>query len=186
MCVLCGEGKTIDDWLEGVHDAIARRGFAVVPVEAGEGSWGYTIGLLDGVGHPELVVVDPDVGHAGGVLVEAGARVLAGERISPESPVEMCGGRLEVVTVHPFHVDRGLLNGWLQYYDAAGRWDLEPEAVQVLVPDGRYCDCHQPDRRLDSHRTPWGLNRACRRAARSGRPQARRGPVRRQRRRRSR
>ena len=165
MCDIC-DGKTIEEVRQGTHQNVLRHGFTKVAVGDHGRGWVYTIGLLDNYVHPELVVVG-ELSEAAWVVEELAQRVLTGERLTPGGTVHLDGLDLAVVPVHPAHFARGLLNAWLDYYREAGRWELEPEALQVVVPDHAHCAEHQPlHMRLDDPRcVPYmGGNRRARRA----------------------
>lgn len=155
MCTMC-EGATEDEVLRRLHQQIQDHGFAIVPVGSGREArgWAYTIGLVEGTYHPELVVAGYPLGDAVVVLDEVGHRVVAGSRVSAGvGPVTYRGVPVGTVPVHPSHIRRGLMAAWRWYYDSVGRPDLGPCALQVVLPDGAFCDEHQTSQpRLDQAR----------------------------------
>lgn len=61
MCLIC-DGFSEDDVIRGLDLTIRTYGWALTQVDGGRTAWGYTIGLLESYGHPELIVMDLDVG----------------------------------------------------------------------------------------------------------------------------
>jgi uncharacterized protein DUF4262 len=160
MCVIC-DGLSRDEFLFNLDAKIARLGWTIVVVEPTPPSpgWVYTIGLT-ARGHPELVMVGSPV-EAAAVLNRLGARIERGERFEPGDEVEFDGTWLDISDVHPAQVDQGLMNLWLEYYEAGERPVPELRALQVFFTD---CLCDACELSLD---TPaWVLGEA----ARSGRP----------------
>jgi hypothetical protein len=145
MCVMCS-GATVKDVVNRLHREIEDRGFAIVPVEdaSEKTSWAYTIGLVDSMNHPELVVAGHPLGAAVRVLGELGQAVLGGHRLEPDdSPITFHGAAVGVVPVHQWHLHQGLIAAWHWYYDGVGRPDVEPRALQILLPDAYVCPAHQ-------------------------------------------
>lgn len=171
MCDMCA-GATIEDVRQRLHDTIVTDGFALVPVASNDSDRGfaYTIGLVDGFVHPELVVVNHPLDEAVRVLYMLAKSVTGGARLQPGSAVGCLGGEVGLVDVHPAHFRRGLIAMWFDYYRAALRHDLEPSALQVILPSDRCCHEHQSTQpRLDSAaHVPFGPTRAERRTRRSG------------------
>lgn len=171
MCEMCA-GATIDDVRQRLHEKIVTDGFALVPV-GGNGSdrgFAYTVGLVNSFMHPELVVVNHPLDEAVQVLYTLGKRVTGGSRLHAGDVVSCLGGEVALVDVHPAHFRRGLIAMWFDYYRAAQRLDLEPSALQVVLPTEHHCYEHQATQpRLDTEaHVPFGPTRAERRAQRSG------------------
>jgi hypothetical protein len=79
MCMMC-DGATRDEALRSLHQKIDRRGFTVMSVGSSydHRGWAYTIGLVDRLGHPELVIAGLVIGQAAVVLAELATDVLSG------------------------------------------------------------------------------------------------------------
>lgn len=186
MCILC-EGPERDELLFQLHSAVSDFGWVTASqgwADLGVG-WLHTVGLTS-VGHPELVLLDipPDIGEA--ILEPLAEGVLDGEVLVPGDHVDLGGFDAELVSVHPAHLDSGLLLGATAYYGALGHH--EPvDGLQVLVPTSSfYCATHTIDPPRLNEATAWDErrflaergaslpNRAQRRAARRRRGHHRR------------
>ncbi len=167
MCEMCA-GATIEDARRRLHETIVTDGFALMPVGSNmrDRGFAYTIGLVDGFAHPELVVVNHPLDEAVQVLYTLGKRVTNGDRLKASDGVSCLGGEVGLVEVHPEHFRRGLIASWFDYYGAALRHDLEPSALQVVLPAEHHCFEHQSTQpRLDTAaHVPFGPTRAERRA----------------------
>lgn len=166
MCMFC-DGATVEDFRERVHAGIARAGFAMVGVEHGPGGYAYTIGLLDHVGHPELVAAHADLSVAASVVEQLAREVLDGVRLHAASETRAFGVPVGIRPVAEAQLRRGLVAAWHDYYDAYGRHELRPVVLQVVLPDGHNCFEHQTSQpRLDRADASFFVsNRAMRRAA---------------------
>lgn len=173
MCEICN-GATLHEVLDRIDDDIRRRGWAIQGVEGsrhggGDRPWAYSIGLIERYGHPELVVIDLAVGACLGLVDELAARVATGERFAPGDDVPIHGdASVGFVPVHAAHIERGLLNMWMNRYTGLGEASPPLEALQVVVPL-TCCEGHRLRQSALSHPaliTPPGRsNRAMRRAA---------------------
>lgn len=139
------DGASRDEVRFHLHGKISRHGWAIFAVEnAGTLGWVYTIGLVAGFNHPELVVVGQEPALAGTVLNHLGERVRQGERLDVVDRTALDPQpEVGLTHVHPAQIEHGLLNAWLDYYGALGPPHPEPQALQVVLPDGRYCHQHQ-------------------------------------------
>jgi hypothetical protein len=171
MCDMCN-GATLRDLVDDLHREITDRGFTVMSVEATATTkeWSYTIGLLHGHDHPELVVAGYPWKGAVAVLAELAAEVVKGDRFDePGDHIIFHSAEIGVVPVHAQHLTGDLLAAWHLYSDAAGRPDLEPRALQIVLPDGDRCFHHQTTQpRLDKPGALAGMNRRERRRQRYG------------------
>ncbi|MCD9624241.1 DUF4262 domain-containing protein [Rhabdothermincola salaria] len=148
MCIMC-EGASHDDVLFNLHGHVLRHGWVLQAV------WGeppdrpgfvYSIGLSAGFDHPELVVVGYDTRVGGAVINELGESVRLGRRFQAGDHADLEGGRVTFGTVHPVHLERGLVASWVNYYGSLG--ELPPvEFLQVILPP-LPCSCGE------SHTTP--------------------------------
>ena len=78
MCIMC-EGASRDEVLFDIHGAIELHGFFMQGVEPDppHPGWAYTIGLSDGFGHPEFVVVGQSMNEAAHILDGLACTVMA-------------------------------------------------------------------------------------------------------------
>jgi hypothetical protein len=158
MCIMC-EGASRDEVLFDIHGAIERHGFFMQGVEADllHPGWTYTIGLSDGYGHPEFVVMGPPMTEAARILDGLARTVMAGtDRYRAGETTSLPHGKSgELVQVKQQHFRRGLLAMWDDYYAGLGR-RVPRRALQVVEIDKRYCKCHQPKTlRLDDPTVTW-------------------------------
>jgi len=133
MCMMCdgASPEEVDQWMEAT---IARAGWAVTGVEDDHVvDWAYTVGLVDGFNHPELIVVGMGPG-ALRTLDEIGERVRAGERFGPMSVVEIGEHLFPFGPVDPGQFDTEVFNGWTSYYGNHMREYVPPVALQVFPP----------------------------------------------------
>jgi hypothetical protein len=158
MCIMC-EGATIEQVRQNLYEQICTDGYAMVPVGNGwdRYGWAYTIGLADAHDHPELVIIGARLGDAVVLLDEVARRVIQGCRFDAGDAAVAVNTLVGFVDVHPVHFRAGLLNGWFDYYHAAGRRDLAVRALQVVQPGT------QPRLDCDHHVPFYGQNRAARR-----------------------
>ncbi|MEQ8719527.1 MAG: DUF4262 domain-containing protein [Acidimicrobiales bacterium] len=173
MCRIC-DGYSDEELTRELDLAIRVHGFTRVGVENPDGTgWTYTIGLAENCGQPDLVCIDvePDFQQR---LVQAIAATVV-ETGSPPDARSLAQLDVELVQVHPRHLDGDLVNLWAERYR---RRPGEGDFLQVLPGSSHFCACHaRAARRLDDPRpvTTPGPNRAQRRArdrnsGRHGRP----------------
>lgn len=151
MCVIC-DGGTFEDELANLHQEITDRGFALMPVGSSLDALGlvYTIGLIDGVDHPELVVAGFPLGRAASAVNYLACRIVDGERIEGRRELPILGTQIGIAPVHERHLTGNLMARWHWYYDQVGRWDLTLRALQIRLPDGQRCyECQRDQPRLD-------------------------------------
>ena len=176
MCMMC-DGFSAEDVvaLEGAR--IAEYGFTMVGVTAREPGdvgyeWTYTLGLLDAVGHPELVLAGPETESAARLLGAIARDVLAGERFAPGDQLGVPPHAVRFGAVDPIQYALGTFASWYQNREAGHLSAPQLEAVQVFAPDDWFCACHQgrqpdlsdPKVRLYATGTGPMANRAERRA----------------------
>jgi hypothetical protein len=137
----------------GFVEKIAKFGFTVVAVGTTDDKrgWAYTIGLVDNFDHPELVVAGVLRRNAGRLVAELGERVVSGLRLDPStSPMLLHEAEVGIRPVHERHLHGDLVSAWHWYHEEVGRWEVEPRAIQLVVPDGGHCYRHQTTQpRLD-------------------------------------
>ena len=91
MCFIC-EGGTTEQYNQRLHEQILTGGFALAPVGSGwnDDGFAYTIGLIDGRAHPELVVVSFQLGKAVAALDELARSVIRGARFEAGGTAVHC------------------------------------------------------------------------------------------------
>ena len=107
-------------------------------------TWGYTIGLVEHYGHPELTMLDVEPEEQHRVI-----RLLVNDIVTrgSVSPLTVLAEGLEIVEVHPDHLEGELFGTWGNRYGF-----LPPPGAmrQVLLPPSAFCACHALTiRRLD-------------------------------------
>lgn len=166
MCVLC-DGTNEEDLLTGFRSRVTEFGFTMVSVGGSPSSWTYTIGLLENLGHPELVVTGLDPSSAYGIITGLVTRIRAGEMFTGESedtthegvPVRFGG-------VHRSQWAHGRFAMWEAYYDAFGGAPLDRAATQIMwpnehlvfPPDRDFCHEHRNCQPLLAFATPVDVN----------------------------
>lgn len=168
MCDIC-DGKTYEQAVAETRDRIRRVGWGLQGVEPAPGipGWTYTIGLLASYDHPELLLVDDELGRAGSILNAMGRAVRDGDIIEPGDNIDLGGCRAGVVDIHPDHLSGGVLAAWHSVHTVPGGEPFELEACQVVVHDPLPGGDRLPQVRLDlpgSALGRTGPNRAQRRA----------------------
>ena len=157
------------------HDAaiIDEHGYLVTGVGSGDPPhWTYTAGLLDRVGHPELIVAGPHFEVAGAIINQVGCQILEGRRFDVGDAWESPAGRVRFGAVHPIQFRLGTFNVWLSLVESGYLESTELVAVQVIAPVGSICRCRlceQPDLSRPESRVgvaPLSPNRAARRRRR--------------------
>lgn len=171
MCDICN-GRTPDQAIADLRAFIRRTGWGVQGVEPDPGSpgWAYTIGLLTSYDHPELLIVDHDIGRGAQILNSLAWNIRDGSIIEPGDAIDLGGCRAEVIDIDPHHLHNGTMAVWPRIHPPMpGGESPELEAYQVValdpLPDGK----RLPDVRLDVRHPVLGgngPNRAQRRAAR--------------------
>lgn len=138
MCEMC-EGRSADEFIEGVIDDIRQVGWAVIAVEDEQGRHlhTYTAGLTRYHGHPELIFSGADFPTAHHVLdvladgVREGRRFEPGQLLASDEVGRSClmvrvdGGRLPLAQAlygSPVTTIDALQVVWS---DEGGRWPWE-------------------------------------------------------------
>ena len=142
MCRIC-DGFTIEEVVRQDAAEIAEHGFVLQAV-AGEsgrsddpGSWVYTVGLLDTIGHPELIVAGTDVDTGGRVLSYLAHWAMEDdEHFEPGDAIELGPGLAHVRAVHATHYgrNRGTFNMWYALKAARAIRTRRLRAVQIVLP----------------------------------------------------
>jgi hypothetical protein len=141
MCDMC-DGATIEELIERDAAKIARHGYTLQAV-TGNGrdddprSWVYTMGLLDLIGHPEMIIAGADVRIAASVLVHLAEWAIEDDEwFAPEDVIELDAGDADVGAVHAVHYgrNRGTFNMWYTLKSAGILHTRRLEAVQIIVP----------------------------------------------------
>jgi len=137
MCEIC-QGASDDELLFGIYGRIHNFGWGIEYVQ-GRGvsdSWGYTIGLTEGFGHPELALAGSDMQTTALLINSIGRAISRGDMPTPGELFVCNGNQLLLVEVHSAHYERGTFGMWNFYYD---HLEEAPEEHRVLevVPEGR-------------------------------------------------
>jgi hypothetical protein len=129
-----------------------------------DGSWSvsrrvergfYTVGLVEHLDHPELVVAGFDLGHATHVVNDLGELIRDGARFEAGQPrIEVPGARVSFGSIHPVHVTGGLMNLWSAH---AERREHPPHLVvlqALLDPAGDNLRLDRPHTTLHRPKSP--------------------------------
>jgi hypothetical protein len=137
MCEIC-QGASDDEVLFGIYGRIYRFGWTIEYVQGRDAShsWGYTIGLTEGFGHPELALAGADAQTTGTFLNSIGRAIRRGDRPVPGHLFRDDGHEHLLLEVHPAHYERGTFGIWDFYYHRLGRAPMEHRVLEV-VPEGR-------------------------------------------------
>jgi hypothetical protein len=142
MCRIC-DGFTIEEVIAEDAAEIAEHGFVLQGVAGGSGrgddpdSWVYTVGLLDTIGHPEMIVAGVGVDTGGRVLTHLARWAIEDdERFEPGDAIELGPGIADVGKVHDAHFgrNRGTFNMWYTLKAARVVRTRRLRAVQILLP----------------------------------------------------
>src|SRR5262249_11226590 len=117
MCMMC-EGFTLEEMLDHDLEVIERHGFLVTGVDHEDAPWGYTVGLHDSTGHPELVLAGPKWEFGGQLLLEIGAAVLRGARFAVGDTWRSSEGRVRFGAVDPIQFRLDTFNVWKNMVDS--------------------------------------------------------------------
>src|SRR4051812_28168407 len=178
MCDMCN-GKRESEVLLDLGEKIRRNGYVLQGVDGGASvpSWVYTIGLLDHLDHPELIVAGPEAKLAAAIITDAVALIEEGIPIVGGDDVHIDNLSFRAVAVHPRQFQSSAFAMWHRYYDRLGSAPEEPCAVQLLCPPSLFCHAHGPDvagLRLDDPATVLTYSRPPRRVRRAQAQQERR------------
>jgi hypothetical protein len=150
MCRSC-EGSSQEELLAENAEIIAEHGYLVTGVGDGDPPhWTYTVGLLDLVGHPELVVAGPHFEVAGALINRVGREILGGRSFAPGDVLALPdeGGTVRFGRVHSIQHRLGTFNMWHALADRGDVRATKLEVVQVFAPRTAICRCElcrQPD-----------------------------------------
>ena len=138
MCDIC-EGASDDELLFGIHGRKLNFGWAIEYVWADEPlfSWGYTIGLTERFGHPELTVAGRCAEHTGRLLNALGRAIQEGRLDGHDGSVSLDGVGYNLLEVHPGHYEAGTFAMWEFYYRALGWGPPEHRVLEIVALDER-------------------------------------------------
>lgn len=169
MCEICN-GATWGEVLLRKHLEIEGRGWSLTAIAGASGGtcWTYTVGLTTSFEHPELVVTGVRYDLAARLLDLLCGLVAEGDWFDDDTEIDVGGGLLRFVEVHPAQLEPTFAN-WVRYYGALRKPMPPLKGLQVIVPDDWFCGEHphpQPVLNVPSPVVAWeGMNRSERRAA---------------------
>jgi hypothetical protein len=149
MCDIC-DGATDDELLFQIYGRIHNFGWGIEYVQTKDpsDSWGYTIGLAESFGCPELALAGFDGPTTGRVINSVGHAMSHGH-LPRTGELFVCDGHEHLlVEVHPAHYRQGTFVMWEFYYRHI---EAPPEEHRVLeiVPQGRSSRFATEPKRLD-------------------------------------
>ena len=169
MCRLC-DGDSWEDVLAERELRLAVYGYVMCGVVDDDCEpWIYTVGLLDAVGHPELILAGAEPEASAAILAELSERILAGDRFGAGAKTRAAGDAVSFGVVHPVQYENTTFNQWHETQAAGLIKTAELEAVQVILAPDCFCsECgdQQPILSNPAARVgerPQPLNRAARR-----------------------
>lgn len=125
-----------EDTLDFIDEWVERLGWALMHVGGDVVSWTYTVGLLAGYDHPELIIMGLIPRAAAGFLNAIGEEIAAGRRFYPDGEIhEFNGVPVRFGRVDPEHWETARFAMWETYYDDRGGRPPVPLAIQVLWDD---------------------------------------------------
>lgn len=138
MCMRCN-GYSQEDLDRQQDLAIRVNGYSYIHVydpgdpKGIDGTWTYTLGILEGFGQPDFIVlgIDTDKQVA---LIKALAESIVVGAFSKAILAEL---DVSLATVHEDHFPDGLVGEWEDRYGPAQRGDF----VQIVPGDSWYCRC---------------------------------------------
>jgi hypothetical protein len=139
------EGLSLDDVLALDAASIAEHGFVVIGVDGpdpgadGPVPWAYTVGLLDAVDHPEMVIAGISAQTGGSVLSMLAEAALEGERFEVGDTIDLGRGIARVGAVHDIQRELGTFNMWDNLQRNGTLRARELEVVQILLPSSFFC-----------------------------------------------
>ncbi|HEY4333660.1 MAG TPA: DUF4262 domain-containing protein [Ilumatobacteraceae bacterium] len=123
---------------------ILVHGWSVVQVE-GKRPFAYSVGILETLAHPELVVMDMKLDSALSLINYVGGVIRDNGGMADPDVLRLDG--ISLVDVHAKHVRSDLFGSWEGYYGEPPR---PGDFMQILPPPEVYCACHRHAyRRLD-------------------------------------
>jgi hypothetical protein len=141
MCRVC-EGFSIEDVVALDAARIAEYGYLIQGVtgpggdDDGFGSWVYTAGLLDAVGHPEFIIAGAFPQQSASVISLLAGSALRGERYKVGETIDLGdGGVAHVGFVHEIQYDRDTFNMWHNLKRAGVLRADRLEAVQIVLSE---------------------------------------------------
>ena len=134
MCLRC-DGYSEEQVRRALDLTILTHGFAIQQVDSHR-PWTYTIGLLEGFGHPELITVDLALDAQRELLAPLLSMITGTGALDPRWLTE---NEIEVVPVHEDHLASSLVAMWSDHY---GRGPHIGTFLQVLPPASWLCAGH--------------------------------------------
>jgi len=147
MCRIC-DGASWEDVLAERELRLAVYGYFMTGVADDDcDPWIYTVGLLDAIGHPELIVAGAEPEGSAAILTELSERILAGDRFAVGDKTRAAGDPVWFGRVHPVQYETSTFNQWHETQRAGLLETAELEAIQVILAPNCFCnECgdHQP------------------------------------------
>jgi len=142
MCRLC-DGASWEEVVAERELQLAVYGYFITGVRDEHcDPWLYTVGLLDAIGHRELIVAGPRAEACAAVLHDLAERVLAGEEFAVGDKSKAAGDRVTFGAVDVAHYADDTFNQWHEMQRAGLIDTPELEAVQVVLAPDCFCiDC---------------------------------------------
>jgi hypothetical protein len=142
MCDIC-DGATREELNAEAQMRIAVHGYTLQAVAGGDiQPWVYTIGLVDGFDHPELIIVGKSPRWSARVLASFADEIVAGERYDEGDQMAIDDLTLRFGAVHEVQYR---LDTFARWHDLALAGVITPReltALQIVLGDGFFCaDC---------------------------------------------
>lgn len=137
MCDIC-QGASDDELLFGIYGRIRNFGWGIEYVQGPDvsDSWGYTIGLSETFGHPELALAGSNARTTASLINTIGSAIRLGDLPVAGELFDCEGHEYLLVDVHPAHYELGTFGMWDFYYNHLGETPGEHRVLEV-VPRGR-------------------------------------------------
>jgi hypothetical protein len=143
MCRLC-EGATREQLVEEARLRIAVHGYTLQGVVGDDiQPWVYTIGLLDGFDHPELVMAGPSTRKCADILTAFANEVRDGERYEVNDRLTAGAVSVTFGAVHHVQYELDTFAFWHECRNAGVIRAAQPSALQVKLSDNWFCSDHR-------------------------------------------
>ncbi|HVJ96808.1 MAG TPA: DUF4262 domain-containing protein [Acidimicrobiia bacterium] len=170
MCRIC-DGEDPEDLMQEDAARIAFYGYTMQAVGDDEHApWVYTVGLLDGFDHPELIIAGASLKTSGRILAAMADAVTEGFTYDVGDSITVGGNTISFGAVHEVQYGLSTFATWHNLRDEGVLKAERLEALQIVLGPSYFCSCHQstqpilsdPEARVGGPPPPVG-NRAARR-----------------------